>query len=157
LWAVCLLLALLAAGTVWAAATQTLSFSGYAVRNPQLSLELADPFLRDTRVGETIGLNGAKNELNFYVVLIEPGDRRVIDFRVANTGGLPARLQGVTATNPPPGSGVIVTWPEADALLLSGEISPWYEIVVEWDPNAFAAPSGTVPFSAGIAYTQSSN
>ena len=111
--------------------------------------------MHDARQGETVSLNAAKNTLDFYVVLAEPGDRRLIDFKIANTGSLPARLQELSEGHPPESTGVRVNWPYLENLrLLPGDSSETFTIVVEWDENAANVATGAVSFNAEIHYTQ---
>ena len=151
--AIGVLLTLLLSGIVYAAASGSIQLQGSVVRNPWLNLDIDHAVVQDIRAGESIDIDDKR--VSFSVVLVHPGDFRVISFRLANTGNIAARLHDPVAHNPVPSSGVRVTWPNLNNTVLTpGNASDTFSIIVEWDSEAYGATSGNVVFDALIQYTQ---
>jgi len=125
------------------------------VFTPPLNLELTNPAVKAIRPGESIDLDPDRKTMGFTVLLVEPGDQRVITFQIRNTGSNPALLQNLSPKNPDSSSGVSVQWPTMNNVVLdAASTSPEFTVLVMWEPSAIGAPEGVVNFSAAIQYTQ---
>ena len=154
--AISVLLVFLVTGTVYAAVTDSLTILGKVVHSQILDVEFGQgPEIVIPRAGESVGLGSNRKTLSFNVVLVQPGDIRIISFRLVNTGNITAKLSNLTVNNPAATTGVVITWPPLnDVLITPGATTPDYVILIEWDINAYTAPSGNVIFSASVDYSQ---
>ena len=147
---------LLLMSVVYAVESGTLTFTGYVARTTILNLELSDLAIDAPRPGETLEFaDTTKKGMRINVLLIEPGDTRIVTFYILNSGNMAARLGNLNTTTPDPSTGVVITWPPLDNIVvLPGQRAGPYTVTVIWDVSAQTAPAGTVYFDAYIDYTQ---
>ena len=96
--------------------------------------------------------------MQITVDLLYPMDKRIIVFKIQNIENIKAGLESLQITDEPDitTSGVKITWPELDGVvLLPGETSAEFEIIIEWDLDYYDIGNvGEHVFSASIAYYQ---
>ncbi|MCL1790000.1 MAG: hypothetical protein FWG40_01365 [Peptococcaceae bacterium] len=150
-----ILLTLSLSSTAYAYYTKSLKLTGSVVLTPPLNLELTEAAIQIMRPGESMTLDPNKKSLRFYVSLVDPGDQRIVNFKVKNTGSNPVLLQNMLPQNPDPATGVSVQWPAMNNIVMApNSVSEEFTILILWEPSAIGVPEGTVIFAATLQYAQ---
>lgn len=140
---------------VWALATGTLYFTGTFNFKETADVKFINESIISIRPGESISLTNSSHTLNFTIGFEDPGDLRIIRFKLLNAGNVSVTLDELLTIDP---EGLNITWPNLDGIIMSvGEISPgsgYYQIEVEWDEDYHTMPE-YVNILASIEYNQS--
>ena len=148
---------------VYAAFTTDLSFGGTVVRPANVNLEIIDADFSSSAPAksqeESVYIDTTTYKtLNIDVKLLQPGDRRVIQFKIQNTETVPTTLGALQTNDPEVESGIVINWPNLNGVTIEpGQTMPssgYYEIEIEWDVDKYDAISDWHTFSATIAYAQ---
>ena len=138
----------------YAAASGALDFYGIAARGEVINVQFANArFLGSMRAGEAISIPAAADyqSLQIEAQLMMPGDSRVVQFQIQNTGNQAVRLLGVRTEMPDTAeTGLKISWPDeipesptlTNHVLVPGAVSDIFLIYIEWDLAAVNVPSG---------------
>jgi hypothetical protein len=149
---------------VFAAAAGLLTFTGTALLNPGLKIDIVDEEIigPDLSGDEEIRVVGEGQTLLFTVYLDVPGATRNVEFSLENVGNTAAQLGTFDVVDDAP-QGINVTWPNfANEVLEPTDVKGPFVIEVEWDdavedPSEIGILTGDyflVEFSATLSYNQ---
>ena len=155
------LIMLLLSGIVYASTAGFLLLEGTVVFSSNVDLNIIEAkFSAATpeRDGESVSIPLISNykTLSINVDLLEPGDKRIITFKIQNVGNVSAELGELNVSVPDIGaSGLKITWPDLENEVISpGQTTTEYQIVGEWDVNYPNVTNGSHNFSSTIIYMQ---
>jgi len=141
---------------VYALATGLFTFQGSVGFNANMKLVIFDEDIIAPEDGDTVSLSDNDQTLTFSLNFGVPGESRVIEFYVKNTGNISATLGTMQEdlSNPAAGSGAVIYWPALDGITIApGNSDGPFFITVSWDEDVPSA-TGTLNYKATISYDQ---
>ena len=138
----------------YAITSGVLAFTGTATFQNHTEVVFTNASIDGVKDGESVIISPDGRSLVFTTIVATPGESRIIHFNLQNIGNQAAQLGALNTSDPGLGSGVIVTWPNLDNVVLSiGATSSLYSIVVTWDSN-YPGVTGAVQYSASLDFQQ---
>jgi len=153
------LASLVMAGTAYAAVNRALVAVGYVNVNGSVKLEIVNQSIQSPRPGETIGYapgsTVTRDAINASLYFGLPGELRVIEFYLQNTGNFSTSVGSWDTSQLPDiaTAGLEFQLPALQGKVLApNEILGPYTIAIRWDPAYYNVQGGDRHFTLKLGY-----